>query len=293
MPLLPLTALAMLAFAANSVLNRMAVAQGWSDPAGFALVRLGAGALALAVLVLLRAGPRWPGWRGRSGGVAGLIVYLFSFSAAYAVLDSGTGALLLFGAVQVTMFAGALAAGEGVPRRRWLGAGLALGGLALLVAPGAGGAPPLGAAALMVLAGIGWGAYSLAGRGAADPLAATAANFVLAAPVAVGLLAVVPALQPDGWPAPGGLALAALSGAVTSGGGYALWYAVLPRLGAARAGLVQLTVPVIAAAGGALLLAEPPGWRFAAAAAVVAAGVWVGVAQPRGDRGGTGFSVTK
>lgn len=266
-----LTALVMTAFAANSVLNRMAVGPGLIDPAAFAAVRVVAGAVVLALLAGLRGGWRIAG-PGRAAGVFGLSLYLLGFSAAYLALDAGTGALILFGTVQVTMFAGALAAREAVPRRRWAGAALALCGLALLVAPGIGAAPPAGVALAMVAAGFGWGVYSLAGRGAGDPLGATAANFLLSVPVVAGLALLLPGAGPAGVTA-AGLALAALSGAVTSGLGYALWYAVLPALGAGRGAVAQLTVPVIAAAGGAVLLAEPLGLRFALAAALVLGGV--------------------
>lgn len=267
MRLFLLTALTMLAFAANSVLNRWAVGPGHIGAVEFAVIRLLAGAGMLAALVLWqRGGLAWPGRKGRVAGVAGLSAYLIGFSLAYRGLDAGTGALVLFGTVQVTMFAGALLSGEAVPARRWAGAGLALGGLAIIAAPATAGMLPL---ALMAGAGLGWGVYSLAGRGAVDPLAATAWNFLLSVPLVVpfGLLSGVAA--PDAV----GVALAVVSGAVTSGLGYALWYAVLPRLGAARAAVAQLTVPVIAALGGAVLLAEVPDLRFWLAAALVLGGV--------------------
>jgi drug/metabolite transporter (DMT)-like permease len=277
MRLFVLTALAMCAFAANSVLNRMAVGPGLLDPITFAIIRLLSGAGMLALLLALRAvrgGALWPGWRGRGAGVAGLLVYLFGFSLAYLSLGAGVGALILFGAVQVTMFAGAILSREAVPGRRWLGAGLAFAGLVVLMAPGGGAAvPSLSAGAFMAFAGVGWGIYSLAGRGAADALGATAWNFVLAVPVALALL---PVLSVDAGAvpmAPLGVALAVLSGAVTSGLGYALWYALVPGLGASRAGVAQLTVPLIAAGGGALLIGEGVGLRFALAAALVLGGV--------------------
>lgn len=266
MRLFLLTALTMLAFAANSVLNRWAVGPGHIGAVEFAVIRLVAGAVMLAALVLWqRGGLAWPGAKGRVAGVLGLSAYLVGFSLAYRGLDAGTGALVLFGMVQVTMFAGALLAREVVPARRWAGAGLALSGLALIAAPGA---VPLAPVMLMAAAGIGWGIYSLAGRGSVDPLAATAWNFVLAVPLVLPL-ALVGVAVPDAT----GIVLAVVSGAVTSGLGYALWYAILPRLGAARAAVAQLTVPVIAALGGAALLAEPPGWRFWLAAVLVLGGV--------------------
>ncbi|MEO8244534.1 MAG: DMT family transporter [bacterium] len=278
MRLLGLTCLAMLAFAANSVLNRMAVGAGRIDPVVFAVVRLATGAVVLAALLILRRGVVWPGWHGRLPGVAGLLVYLFGFSAAYLALDAGTGALILFGVVQVTMFAGAYLTGETVPARRMAGAVLALSGLALLLSPKGGAIWPDLA---MGLAGVGWGVYSLAGRGQRDALAATAWNFILALPVGLGVLAVMPGQ--GSWP---GVILAMLSGAVASGLGYALWYTVVPQLGAGRAAVAQLTVPLIAALAGAALLAEVPGPRFWLAAVLVLGGVAVAsVSIRRGPAG--------
>ena len=262
-----LTLLTMLAFAANSVLNRWAVGPGHIGAVEFAMVRLLAGAAMLTALVLWqRGGLAWPGVRGRISGVLGLSAYLIGFSLAYRGLDAGTGALVLFGTVQVTMFAGALMSREIVPGQRWLGAVLALAGLATIAAPGTAGLTPL---ALMAVAGLGWGIYSLAGRGATDPLAATAWNFLLSVPLVLLLGLMTEVAVPDAE----GVALAVASGAVTSGLGYALWYQILPQLGSARAAVAQLAVPVIAALGGAVLLAELPGLRFWLAAALVLGGV--------------------
>lgn len=267
------TTVAMLAFAANSVLNRMAVGAGLIDAVDYAVIRLAAGAVMLALLVLgrraMQGGAVWPGRAGRLAGVAGLLAYLFGFSAAYLTLDAGIGALILFGSVQITMFAGALIAREAVPRARWAGAGLAFAGLLVLVAPG-GQLGAFGPVAAMILAGIGWGVYSLAGRGADDPLLSTTANFVLALPLAL-VGAVV--IGFGGVVQPLGVWLAVLSGAVTSGLGYALWYALVPKLGAARAAVAQLTVPLIAAGAGAALLGEGLSLRFAIAAGLVLGGV--------------------
>lgn len=272
MRLLGLTCLAMLAFAANSVLNRMAVGAGRIDPVVFAVVRLAAGAGMLSLLLAWR-GRVWPGWRGRAPGVAGLLVYLFGFSAAYLVLDAGTGALILFGAVQITMFAGALASGEPLPARRLGGAALSLVGLVVLLAPKGGALAPQFA---MAAAGVGWGVYSLAGRKQNDALAGTAWNFLLALPF--GLIALV--LWPGDWSA-AGLALAVTSGAVTSGLGYALWYRLLPELGAGRAGVVQLSVPLIAASAGFVLIGEVPGPGFWLATILVLGGVGLALSSPR------------
>ncbi len=269
MRLFLLAALTMVAFAANSVLNRWAVGPGHIGAVEFACIRLVAGALALVGLLTLQRGAlTWPGIQGRVAGVLGLSAYLLGFSLAYRGLDAGTGALVLFGTVQVTMFAGALIQREPVPGRRWAGAGLALIGLTLIAAPHGGSLLPLG---LMTLAGIGWGVYSLAGRGAKDPIAATAWNFLLSLPLVLPIGFAGGLARPDAV----GVGLAVLSGAVTSGLGYALWYRLLPRLGSARAAVAQLTVPVIAALGGSLLLAEVPGLWFWFASALVLGGVAV------------------
>ena len=264
-----LAGVTMLAFAANSVLNRWAVGPGHIGAVEFACLRLVAGAVMLAALVLWqRRSLAWPGARGRVAGVLGLSAYLIGFSLAYRGLDAGAGALVLFGAVQVTMFTGALILREVVPGRRWAGAVLALGGLVLIAVPGAGGLQPV-ALALMTVAGIGWGIYSLAGRAVQDPLSATAWNFLLSLPLVLPVGLFIRLELPDAT----GVTLAVVSGALTSGLGYALWYRILPELGAARAAVAQLSVPVIAALGGAALLAEVPGPRFWLAAALVLGGV--------------------
>lgn len=285
MRLFLLTALTMTAFAANSVLNRAAVGGGHIGAVEFAVVRLMAGAAMLGALVSgrrVQSGRAvWPGWAGRPAGAASLLVYLFGFSLAYGALDAGTGALILFGIVQITMFAGALVVREPVPARRWLGAGVAFLGLVYLLSPGSGAAESLLYPALMAAAGIGWGLYSLSARGTHDPLGATAWNFILATPaaaVAVALLSVGPAAVA---PQPAGIALALVSGAVTSGLGYALWYTILPRLGAARGGVAQLSVPLIAIAGGMAFLGEPLTLRFVIASALVLGGVAVALRPPR------------
>lgn len=263
------TALAMTAFAANSVLNRWGVGSGHIGAVEFVLVRLLAGAVCLALLLVWqRRALVWPGWHGRLTGVIGLSAYLIGFSLAYRGIDAGTGALVLFGTVQVTMFAGALLLREPVPARRWTGAALALVGLGVFAAPGGSELTPL-PILLMALAGLGWGVYSLAGRTARDPLAATAWNFLLTVPLVVPMGLAIGLERPDAK----GVALAVVSGAATSGLGYALWYAILPSLGAGRAAAAQLSVPVLAALGGAILLSEFPGPRFWLAAVLVLGGV--------------------
>jgi len=264
-----LTALTMLAFAANSILNRMALAGGMIGPAGFALVRVVSGAVTLAVLVWAQD-RRWADLTEVSWKSAGaLALYVLGFSHAYMWLGTGIGALILFGGVQVTMFAGALLVGERPGRYRWAGAVMAFAGLVVLLAPSA-DTPSISGAVLMTVAAVGWGVYSLYGRRVKRPLQATAANFLLVTPVA--LLAWV--AVPDTVAITGaGVGLAILSGAVMSGLGYALWYSILPRLAVSSAAIAQLTVPVIATAGGLLLLAERPGPGFLVSSALVLGGV--------------------
>ena len=280
MRLFLLTALTMIAFAANSVLNRMALAGGGIDAMSFGTIRLIAGAVMLGALSLaLRGGVRLGG-KGRIAGVAALLLYIYGFSTAYTVLDAGLGALILFGVVQITMFAGGLLSREAMPARRWLGAALALSGLVWLLWPTGPVQVSVRHGLFMAAAGIGWGIYSLAGRKADDALQATAANFILASPVGVviGLALPVDAVEI----ALPGVALAILSGAVTSGMGYALWYSVLPSLDASVAAVAQLTVPVIAILGGMLFLGEVLEAKTVLASALVLGGVAVSVLRRRG-----------
>jgi drug/metabolite transporter (DMT)-like permease len=277
MRLIALTSLTMIAFAANSVLNRLALETGDIGPSSFATIRLLSGALMLVALVVARDKRLLHAWAGFNWtGPLTLALYVLGFSFAYVTLDAGVGALILFGGVQITMFAGALMTREAIPLNRWAGAVLAFGGLVWLMWPQSGGAAPdaMGAA-LMVGAAIGWGVYSLIGRRVGDPLVATATNFVLAAPV--GLLVWVVLPDAMSWR---GAGLAAISGMVTSGLGYALWYKVLPEIPAAVAAIAQLTVPVIAMAGGVAFLGEAPDLRFVLAAGLVIAGVMVSLYRP-------------
>jgi len=271
MRLLVLTSLTMVAFAANSVLNRMAIVDGGMDAVLFAVVRLLCGAAILAlVLFWQRKAFDFSALR-RPAGVISLLVYLLGFSLAYVVLPSGVGALLLFGMVQITMFAAAVRGGDRIPAARWMGTALAFGGLCWMLWPQPGADTPFLAMASMLIAGIGWGVYSLVGRGANDPVQATAMNFILAAPIGGLALLVLPA--DFGAYSAMGLLLALISGAVTSGLGYALWYAVVPELGATRAAVAQLTVPVIATLGGVALLEEAVTLQFIISSALVLGGV--------------------
>ena len=261
---LALTAIAMLAFAANSLLCRLALGQGLIDAASFATVRVVAGAVMLALILL----PRWR-------AAVMLFLYMAGFSFAYATLSAGTGALILFSAVQLTMFVVALRGGEHFPMLSWLGLAIAVAGLVYLVSPGLTAPDPLGAA-LMTIAGIAWGVYSLQGRAAADPLESTANNFVCAVPMVIAVsLFFINEFRVSA----AGLALAVTSGAVTSGLGYVAWYAALRGLPRTRAATVQLSVPVIAAVGGVALLAEPITVRLLIASTATLGGVWIVLAQ--------------
>ncbi len=271
------TMLAMAAFAGNSVLNRLALKGQAIGALDFAAIRLVAGAVVLVgVSLLLRHRLVFRGG-AHLAGAAMLLTYMVGFSSAYLALDAGTGALILFGGVQITMFAGAVWGGERVPLRRWLGAALACVGLGWLLWPAAGGdfgANPWPLLS-MALAAVGWGIYSLLGRESGDALATTAANFVLAAPVAVLVALAVRMGAAASEITPRGVVLAVVSGGITSGFGYALWYAILPKLGATRAAVAQLSVPVIALLGGMAVLAEAPSLRLLGAVLLVMGGVAV------------------
>ncbi|CAM3701737.1 EamA family transporter [Roseateles saccharophilus] len=246
--LLLLSALAMLAFAANSLLCRLALQQRSIDPASFATLRVAAGVVVLLLLARRRALAQPPDWPA----AAMLWLYMAGFAFAYVSLSAGSGALILFASVQLTMFCAGLRAGERFAAAGWAGLALALGGLVYLVAPGLEAPPALGAA-LMALAGFGWGIYSLRGRGKTDALGATAGNFLRALPLCL-LLSL---FMWRGWQVqPRGALLALASGGITSGLGYVIWYAALPGLTAMRAATLQLSVPPLAALGGVLLLAE-------------------------------------
>ena len=262
-----LTSLAMLAFAANSLLCRLALKPGLIDPASCVSLRLASGAAVLWLLLRARGSGR-----GRGGdwySAAALFIYAAAFSFAYVSLGIGVGALLLFGAVQATMLLAGYRKGERTASAQAFGLCLALAGLVCLVLPGLSAPDPLGAA-LMAAAGIAWGIYSLRGRGAGDPVRATAGNFLLAAPLALMFnLLFLPRLHVT----PLGVLYALTSGAVTSGLGYVVWYAALKGLTATRAAIVQLSVPVIAAFAGVLLLDETVTARLLISSCAILGGV--------------------
>jgi len=269
-----LTVIAMVAFAANPLICRLALGQQLIDAASFTSVRVVSGAVTLALIML----PRWRrhgrgsvDWRS----VSMLFTYMVFFSFAYLSLSASTGTLLLFGAVQFTMFIAAMRDGERFTSLSSAAFFLASIGLIYLVSPGITSPDPLGAT-LMVVAGVAWGGYSLLGRSAADPLESTAINFIYSVPMAI----IVTLLFMDDfhytWI---GLSLAAASGAIASGLGYAVWYAALRGLTASRAATVQLSVPTIAALGGIIFLSEPASLRLVVASALTLGGIAIVLAQ--------------
>lgn len=268
-----LTGLAMVAFAGNSLLCRLALEQTRIDAASFTAIRLCSGALVLWLLV--RARQQTPA--GDSVSALALFVYAAAFSMAYLSLPTGTGALLLFGAVQASMIGFGLWRGERLSALQWLGLALACGGLAALLLPGA-SAAPLGGSLLMLAAGLAWGVYSLRGRGAGSPLAVTAGNFLRATPLALLFcLASIDTLAIDR----AGALYALASGALASGIGYAIWYSALPALRATTAATVQLSVPLLAALGGVWLLDEALTLRLVLAAVAILGGIALVLRAPR------------
>jgi drug/metabolite transporter (DMT)-like permease len=262
-----LTTLAMIAFAGNSILCRMALKDTGIDAASFTSIRLFSGAAVLwAITYFFR---RNQTGRGLCLSALALFVYAAGFSFAYISLTSATGALLLFGAVQVTMISYGLWAGERMCKQQLLGFALAFGGLVGLLLPGL-SAPPLLGSALMLIAGLAWGVYSIRGKSAGDPIRVTAGNFMRASLFAV-LLSMV--LSSDIKPDTAGVWYAVESGAITSGLGYAIWHSVIPALKAANAATVQLSVPVIAALAGIMVLGESITLRFALATLAILGGI--------------------
>jgi drug/metabolite transporter (DMT)-like permease len=270
--------LALVAFAANSLLTRAALGPGLLDAASFALVRIATGAIALGMLTRLRparSSSSRPSWTA----ALALAGYLAAFTVAYTRIGAAVGALLLFGAVQVSMVTVGLFSGERPSAFDWLGGSLAVAGLLVLTLPGAAAPDPAGAV-LMVAAGACWGVYSLLGRGSLAPLPDTAVNF--ARTTALVALPLAWMARPSDASADG-VWLATASGALASGVGYTLWYTALPHLSAWRAAILQLIVPVLTAAGANVLLDEPITARLIAAGGLVAVGVWF-TSSPRWAR---------
>ena len=263
------TALAMLAFAGNSLLCRLALKLTTIEPLMFTTIRLLSGAVVLcAVLLLTRRRPAVAG-AGSWWSAAWLFVYAAAFSMAYVRLPTGTGALLLFASVQITMFSAGIWSGERISLPKGAGLTIAMGGLVWLLFPGI-SAPPAASAAWMIASGVAWGIYSLRGKTGLDPVATTAGNFLRSVPFGLAAAAAVFSGTPiDGE----GVLYAVISGALTSGIGYVIWYRALPGLPATSAATVQLSVPVLAAVGGIFLLSETLTVRFLLASLAILTGI--------------------
>jgi len=269
-----LTAFALVAFAFNSILCRMALRTGEIDPASFTAIRLVSGALALAIIIYLFNRKAGFGALGNWYSAFFLFAYAICFSLAYLGLTAGTGALILFGSVQVAMIGVSVIRGERPSTLEWLGLIVAIGGLVYLVIPGL-SAPPLASAVLMTIAGVAWGFYTLRGKRSSDPLADTGGNFLRSLPMI--LLAAIPFISQVHVSARG-VVLATISGAVTSGIGYTVWYAALRHHTPTRAAALQLSVPVIAAGIGVGLLSESFDTRSYVAAALIIGGIGMTIA---------------
>lgn len=270
------TALALVAFAANSVLCRLALHDGAIDPSSFSIVRFVSGAVMLLVITMGVQRQRQP-LAGSWSTALILAVYALPFAFSYTQLSAGTGALILFGCTQVTMLIAALAAGERPHAIQWVGLALALGGLVNLVFPGLTAPSPF-AATLMTIAGVCWGLYTLRGRGSANPLSVTLGNFVRSVPLMIaGSVVAWPRIHAE----PRGILFAVASGALATGLGYVIWYSALPRLSAVRAAVVQLAVPLLAAAGGVLLLSETISFRLVLSAVLVLGGIAMAIVGGR------------
>jgi drug/metabolite transporter (DMT)-like permease len=278
-----LTSLTMIAFASNSLLCRAALNQTSIDAATFTFIRIFSGAAALWLIMKMRR----TAWKdaGNWLSAAALFIYAAAFSFAYNTLSAGMGALLLFGAVQATMVLWGLRKGEKLQAIQIVGLVVAASGLVALVFPGL-SAPPFSGSILMLGAGVAWGIYSLRGKTASDAIAATAGNFLRAVPLAVAVsIIMLPWARFDRT----GIGYAVISGAITSGLGYVIWYSVLSdsmpvRLGPAGAATVQLSVPVLAATGGILLLGEPITFRYFVASIAVLGGIALVVIEKNSAR---------
>jgi drug/metabolite transporter (DMT)-like permease len=274
----------MAAFASNSLLCRAALGRGLADATTFTTLRLAAGALVLGLLARGRSAPVGSDAGARGWLAAGaLFAYALGFSLAYRLIPAGTGALLLFAAVQVTMLAGGCLRGERPRPREWVGLLVSVAGLVVLTLPGLTRPDPAGAA-LMLGAGAAWGGYSLLGRGTRDALASNAHHFRRAVPLALAASLVSLALEAPHLTLAGAV-LATVSGALASGLGYAAWYAALRSLTAAQAAIVQLAAPPLAAAGGVLFLGEALTPRLLLAGAIILGGIFLAVTATRAREG--------
>jgi drug/metabolite transporter (DMT)-like permease len=272
---LTLTSVAIVAFAGNSVLTRLALTQPHISAVQFAGVRLVSGAVMLGLLGWRRPSQIVPR-RADAIGVFALFVYAVAFTCAYLSLGAASGALVLFAAVQLTLAALALAHGRPPRSRELLGLLIAFSGLTWLLLPNA-MSPAVGPTLLMALAGIAWGVYTINGRGARDPLASTARNFIGAATLGIVMMLVFPSMMPDSRD----LALAIVSGMITSALGYVVWYSVLPQLNVSTAGAAQLLVPIVAAISGAVWLGETLTVQLAVVTALIVLGIGLTIGAPK------------
>ncbi|MEO1747576.1 MAG: DMT family transporter [Pseudomonadota bacterium] len=269
--LFALVMLTMVAFAANSLLARLALADSAIDAGSYTFLRLVSGAIVLIFLATRLSARKIKKVLSEGNWVSALALFTYAagFSFAYLALDTGMGALILFAMVQATMIGWALANGDRPIPLEWIGLVIAFGSFIWLVSPGLAAPDPFGTL-LMVVSGAAWGIYSVRGRSAANPLAATAGNFVLSVPAATLLLVFT---LSNASANPLGIVLAIISGAITSGLGYALWYRVLPQISSTQGAIVQLTVPVIAAAAGVAFIGEELTFKFGAASLLILGGV--------------------
>ena len=263
------TTLALFAFAGNSILCRLALGENTVDASSFTSIRLVSGVVVLAIILKLAQPGRSSKTKGSWKASGMLFLYAITFSYAYISLETGTGALILFATVQITMIAVNLASGNRLDRIEWLGITIAFFGFIYLVAPGVSAPSPIGLV-LMSVAGIAWGLYTLAGRGSENPLGDTTFNFIRTLPMVLILVAVT---FPFANLSITGVLLAILSGGIASGIGYSIWYMALGGLSATQAAVVQLIVPVIAALGGVLFANEPVHLRLVVASIMILGGV--------------------
>jgi drug/metabolite transporter (DMT)-like permease len=271
------TSFTLIAFAANSLFCRLALGGNLIDPVSFTALRLMSGAAALAIISRLAPEAKAPKkTSGAWGSGFALFAYAIAFSLAYKSLSAGTGALILFGAVQMTMIGAVLKSGENLGSAQWVGLISAIGGLIYLALPGLSAPDPIGAL-LMCSSGIAWGVYSIRGKGVSAPVSVTDRNFLRSTPMA--LIASAVAFSSVHLKLPGAL-LALISGFVTSGLGYVLWYKALRSLTTTQASLVQLLVPVLAALGGVAFLSEPMSMRLIVASALILGGITMALLKP-------------
>ena len=265
------TALALLAFAANSVLCRMALGDKTIDASSFTIIRLLSGAIVLTIILKIKNKSKQAKTKGNWYSSIMLFLYAITFSFAYITLDTGTGALILFGAVQITMILLSIYAGNRLHILEWMGLIIAFTGFIYLILPGV-NIPSIRGFLLMAIAGIAWGIYTLNGRKSKNPLMDTAYNFIRTIPFLIILLII--SISQVNYSTEG-IWLAIISGGVTSGIGYTIWYMALGGLSATQAAVVQLLVPVIAAFGGVIFIAEKITFRLTMASFLILGGILV------------------